>query len=96
MGTRLKSWMKCLLRRPPPPSVQLLCKGGSSFRAFCLQTSLHGWHYLVDHRSPYAGGGGRALTCQHAMWAAIVLLAVVTAFTFLYNNTWASSSATLI
>ena len=34
-------------------SRQRLCKG-ESFRAFCMHTSLHGWHYMVDRsaRSP--------------------------------------------
>ena len=62
-------------------SRQRLCKG-ESFRAFCMHTSLHGWHYMVDRsaRSP--------VNLQRTMWGAILLLAVVTAFTFLYNNTW--------
>ena len=61
-----------------PVSQQRLCEG-ESFRAFCMHTSLHGWHYMVDRSQ-------RAM--ERTMWAAIVFLAVVTASTFLYNNTW--------
>ena len=64
---------------------QRLCKG-ESFRAFCLHTSLHGWRHLADRSQP------RGAT-ERSMWAAVVLLAVVTAATFLYNNTWVSALA---
>ena len=62
---------------------QRLCKG-ESFRAFCLHTSLHGWRHLADRSQPRGAA-------ERSMWAAVVLLAVVTAATFLYNNTWVSA-----
>ena len=63
---------------------QRLCKG-ESFRAFCLHTSLHGWRHLADRSQPRVGA------TERSMWAAVVFLAVVTAATFLYNNTWVSA-----
>eukprot|EP00095_Tigriopus_kingsejongensis_P006860 maker-scaffold176_size284796-snap-gene-1.23 protein:Tk06860 transcript:maker-scaffold176_size284796-snap-gene-1.23-mRNA-1 annotation:"conserved hypothetical protein" len=52
------------------------------FRTFCLQTSLHGWQYIVEKP---------ASAWRNAFWAIIVTLSMVTAGTFLYNNTWAES-----
>ena len=68
--------------RPPRSKSNLRCSGiRSGFRTFCLQTSLHGWQYLMER--PTA-------TCQHVFWVVIVTLSMVTAGTFLFNNTWVS------
>ena len=57
--------------------------GQDTFRTFCQQTSLHGWQYIVDKP---------ASSCRHFFWATIVILSMVCAGTFLYNNTWVSGS----
>ena len=56
-----------------------------AFTRFCLQTSLHGWQYMVIVAGP-DGKVGKA----NAFWSVIVLLSMATASTFLYNNTWVS------
>ncbi len=51
----------------------------SPFPLYSLQTSLHGWQYMVDRPTSW---------CKRAFWSAIVSLSMCTAVGFLYNNTW--------
>ncbi len=66
-------------RRRGEASERLSVK--ENFHSFCLQTSLHGWQYMVDKPKS---------ALKRAFWTAIVVLAMFTAGTFLYSNTWVS------
>lgn len=57
-----------------------------SFRNFCVQTSLHGWHYIVG------GTVDRTNNTRNYLWTVIVTLSMITAGTFLYKNTWVKLS----
>ena len=53
-------------------------KISATFRAFCNQTSLHGWHYI---------GQKNASIFQRIFWIVILLLSILTTILFLYNST---------